>query len=557
MLRSCCVQLGRMGQDDKLNDALGTDIDFDRSTKPRGLKGTCCKGYCTVCCGLAFGFISLILLVVVLPVSFLSIGPALLSQTLRDAQVEVITMHVTKFEPDGKTLFVAMEGKVGAGLPVSAHVAATTVSMAFGGFSFMDVPFPEMTIAEGVGAHVTVNALAIVTDQDAFTSFTSTLLNHKQVGVELRGSITISVLGIGFHNVKMATPITLNGLDSFKENPPKVVSYDVVSTEENALTMSAKVQMHNPSVVGFDQLGSMVLQVLYGDVFLGEATAFNTSLLPLTDNLLECSIALQRNELNAASMSAILSGAMNGVPIYLRLKGTQASTTVSLMKDSIATLDTQSVMEPLPQMPLLKSGYNVIPTDAANMPHNTELCHTLVSPYLPTLNGLFIGANVVVVNPLSAELILHTMDVKGTWEVNYDICPTAFEDAQACNATGIDSVIPFPMVLFQTPSVPVTYDFHVPPNIDGTVLNLNMCFPQSLLSGFLCGLNTVFLKCLNDGYHRDPLGTVPFEIFTTLAGTATASLGNFGPWPGAPLQILRKGLPLLMRSPCGNTTTLC
>ena len=194
----------------------------------------------------------------------------------------------------------------------------------------------------------------------------------------------------------------------------------------------------------------------------------------------------------------------------------------------------------------------MIPTDSNNMPHDTNLCDTMVSPYTPTLNGLYIGANVVVVNPLSTPLTLHTMNISGFWENDFSICPTARNDAQICNVT-LDAPIPWPLKLFETPTAEsVIYDFHVrcrrclrpffrhplvcthpqltlpnptsatpypnltltlhspalpctfpsrphpqvPPNTDGAVFPANMCFPQSLLSGFLCGLNSVFLNCL-------------------------------------------------------------
>jgi len=121
--------------------------------------------------------------------------------------------------------------------------------------------------------------------------------------------------------------------------------------------------------------------------------------------------------------------------------------------------------------------------------------------------------------------------------------------------------IGWPAKLFESPPSLINYDFTVPPKVNGHVVSADLCYAQPIVTGALCGLTT-FLQCLNEGYHRDQTGNagmVPFELFGTIIGHATATVGKFAIGASDPLKIRRERLPMLMRSPCGgaNTTGVC
>jgi hypothetical protein len=68
------------------------------------------------------------------------------------------------------------------------------------------------------------------------------LLTTASVNVELHGHLDLTILGcLSFSAVPMATPITLKGVNGFAAAPPQVLSYDVVSTTADSLSLTATV----------------------------------------------------------------------------------------------------------------------------------------------------------------------------------------------------------------------------------------------------------------------------------------------------------------------------
>jgi len=532
-----------------------------KGIEPRtGLRRPCCHGWCTLCAGLTCILVAIILLAA-MPITLFTATPPILSTVLQNAKVEVHEMVVTAFSVDNdpSLLNVRMAATVGAGLPVATHVAAATVSMNYNGKAFMDVPFPSMSIAAGAGALVNVSsATAVVTDTATFTDFSTALLTTASVNVELHGHLDLTILGcLSFSAVPMATPITLKGVNGFAAAPPQVLSYDVVSTTADSLSLTATVSMTNPSPVGFVSLGAMSLDVYFPSsgsrVPLGQALAADAKMLPLAENLLACTMTITRTAQNAHAISAVLSDAMNAKSTTLTMQGTQNSTSIVLMQGAIAALSASTVMRPLPQMPMLRIGYNVIPTNALAMPHNTSICPT--SAGIAQIDGLYVDANVALVNPLSVPLTVHTMDMAGYWETDLAECPMVNDYIASCTSSFPATNVTLPLKLFESPPALVDYGFEVPAGSLGTVLDAQLCYPQMMVANFACALTGVLLACFEHGYHIDMTGRVPIEIFATVIGSATATVGNFSTSTTAPLTIDRGHMPLLMRTPCDTTLT--
>jgi hypothetical protein len=298
------------------------------------------------------------------------------------------------------------------------------------------------------------------------------------------------------------------------------------------------VAVTNPSPVGFVSLGAMSLDVYFPSsgsrVPLGQALAADAKMLPLAENLLACTMTITRTAQNAHAISAVLSDAMNAKSTTLTMQGTQNSTSIVLMQGAIAALSASTVMRPLPQMPMLRIGYNVIPSalrahprtlpastlaripthtqgrnppshlmrnqdrlpgapipsqasdlcismlplaaNALAMPHNTSICPT--SAGIAQIDGLYVDANVALVNPLSVPLTVHTMDMAGYWETDLAECPMVNDYIASCTSSFPATNVTLPLKLFESPPALVDYGFEVPAGSLGTVLDAQLCYPQ-------------------------------------------------------------------------------
>jgi len=330
-----------------------------------------------------------------------------------------------------------------------------------------------------------------------------------------------------------------------------VLQYDIIGSEADAFYLNALVSIHNPSPVGFANLGQLSLDVYENETrsLIGTAIAANVGLPGGASVTLACNMTISRRS-NDFAISRILSRAMNGEVANLYLRGTNVTTSIPLMRGALVSMRGPLELLPLPAMPMMRSSFNEIPVAVPQFPANSSLCSTTAPAPFTTLNGLYVAAHVVLTNPFSTALTLHTMDMAGYWDVDEAVCPTAYEEVNGtCNAGPQGAGIDWPMKLFETPPSPIDYDFTVKPKVESAVITTNLCYPQALLNKVFCGLNGVFLSCLTSGYKLDTSGVVPLEVFATIKGSATASIGKFTTSANYPLTITRPHLPLLMRAP--------
>jgi len=361
----------------------------------------------------------------------------------------------------------------------------------------------------------------------------------------------------------MDTPVVLAGVDAFKASPPIVVGYDVVLGEEHVLHMTSNVTMTNPSPVGFANLGTLVLDVLYDGVIVGSATSHNTSLLPRTTSILMCHIALTRTKDNAAAISSALSKVINQEPLSLSLHGTKSSTTIAVLKDALQYMQATAQLNPLDSVPvLMRSAYGVIPHayDDLVKVSKPKKCNT--TGLLPELSSLVSTAYITVVNPFSVDLTLNEVSLGATWMGNPE-CFTSATNATTGVTTKtflgpeeflISSQLTWNADVHNSSSQAEDFDFKVPAKSDGLVFADELCLAQAQVKQGMTNFNVCFSTLYNNGTGWDSTGATPFPVDLVVHGSATAAIGDFKLDKQAPL-VMKHKLPTSLRLPCTVNAT--
>ncbi|EPQ57376.1 hypothetical protein GLOTRDRAFT_120580 [Gloeophyllum trabeum ATCC 11539] len=235
--------------------------------------------------------------------------------------VNVSVLNIDKAaiqEPQNTSFTLALEGVVTHTGIFNAKIDFTKpidVTWLDGG---NEVPLGSMTMsglsAKSKRAYINQTTTFNISDEDAFGKFAGAMITRENFTWRLE-SHDLKVQALKFpvsHGIKFKKEITLAGMNNFSDN---VILKDLELPSDNpkgGINFATDTVLSNPSPFELT-LGTIVFDLYYQDVYLGEGTGYNVEMTPGDNNIRLTGTLIPHNETNELNVvSQLFTNYLNG-----------------------------------------------------------------------------------------------------------------------------------------------------------------------------------------------------------------------------------------------------
>lgn len=239
-------------------------------------RGGCC--FPSMRCGLVAAVVTLVV------IGAIVLGAWFGAPRIGDDEVAATTLEflqVNISDPDADSFQLDSRIEITGLKPVSARMHSFQATLLYQGQPMAVTQMPPMEVKANAVNVKDTTARAKVTDKTVFNEFNKAVLKDEEVQMGVMGklSITTRAKGLsdivikGLHLNKVAT---LKGSAGLRD--AKVTSISMADSTPTHLSVALGVEIHNPSTVSIDGLGTMCLDVYYKGAKMGRVASYNTSL---------------------------------------------------------------------------------------------------------------------------------------------------------------------------------------------------------------------------------------------------------------------------------------
>ncbi|KAG0239190.1 hypothetical protein BGW41_007881 [Actinomortierella wolfii] len=266
------------------------------------------------------GGVTLLGVAIFVPLLLLVILPKIAQSIINHSTMSLYQLNMTDATEAG--MRVSMSGGIGNAGAFSATIEFPEPIVV----SWKDKTLGSMTMssvkAAGGKATIADSTYFSISDVDAFSEFSKEMLNIKEFTWVLNSKVTIKALGQTIKNLNLNKELTMLGMNGFDQI--RIDSFDLPGDAPggDGALVRLVTSMHNPSPVGMT-LGTVVLDMFYDGVYLGQVSANNSVLVGNSASplILEGTLFRKTNQTELDKISTLMSNYLGGKVSITSAKG--------------------------------------------------------------------------------------------------------------------------------------------------------------------------------------------------------------------------------------------
>ncbi|KAI8872894.1 hypothetical protein GQ42DRAFT_118751 [Ramicandelaber brevisporus] len=300
--------------------------------------------------------LTLVFLAVFIPLFIFVIFPALAQTLMNKATMTFREADILNPTETSALMKYAVELS-GAG-PFAAHIEfVDEVELSWDGSVLGTVRMPNADVPAG-GGIIRNSATLNIKDGSKFAEFAPRMLQDKQFAWTLKTRINAKVLGLTAKNLKLDKVVNMLGMDGLKNARVLKFAAPADAPDGNGAQVELSVAAGNPSPIAA-QLGTVVLDLFYKDVRVGQVTA-RDAVLGRGDSTLELkgTIFKQTDETGLRALSELFSNYAANRPSLTSARGVSVlpdgKTAVSWLSKGLMATTLQVALKPPAPMNLIR-----------------------------------------------------------------------------------------------------------------------------------------------------------------------------------------------------------
>ncbi|RUP06159.1 hypothetical protein BC936DRAFT_140453 [Jimgerdemannia flammicorona] len=231
----------------------------------------------------------IVIVVILVPVLLLVAFPKIAQSNIDSSSIYFNDVNITFSSPnintvtkrDGvdwnNTFTISMSGGIGNAGAIGATIDfPTPITVSWNGFLLGSLTLPSVTISGGNGQLLSSTTFTI-NDTNVFGNFSKYLLSETSFTWVLDGRVTVHALGRTIEDLSLHKEVTMQGMGGFPD--VRILEFNLPGDDpQGGINMTIATELQNPSPISV-QLGTIVLNIGYGNTFIGPVTAKNVILV--------------------------------------------------------------------------------------------------------------------------------------------------------------------------------------------------------------------------------------------------------------------------------------
>lgn len=297
--------------------------EYDEVTKPQRTPFYKRRKYWVFC-----AIITVIAVAIIVPLGLFVILPKVAQHIVNGSNMGFSSIMITS--PTNTNMKMTMDGELTNTGPFPATIKfPDPIEVYYNDALLGSMRLPD-TKASGGSGKLNAEATFDISDATAFGSFSGDMMNNPSFVWKLKSSVTIVALGRTVSGLKLDKDLEVNGMNGFPN--VKILKFDLPSDAApgQGINLVIDTAMNNPSPIGV-QLGTIVLDISYNNVPLGQVKANGASIMGNSDSVLNLTgiMVPQTTPENLAVVSSLFSSYIAGQSSETIAKG------VSVLPDGV------------------------------------------------------------------------------------------------------------------------------------------------------------------------------------------------------------------------------
>lgn len=269
--------------------------------------------------------------------TFLVFIPDFAQSSINDSTLDITYLEMT--DPTNTTSRLISTMVIHADSPFTVTVPVSTLKLIYQGVEIGTTKSPEFKIDKSE-VTVNMNDTLYISNQEAFNSFSTDLVNLDYVTVKMSGDIDMKI-DLGFshytvHNLDFDKNVQLVGCSGL--NNITITSFDILTTESGDLNITIDAIMWNPSNVEIKPLGILNFDLWYKGDYLGVSSSDYVNFV-MGYNYLFLS-GLLYSGVQPSTLDEIFSLYLDGVDVHLIATGSSGNAcSIPLYEPSVQSLN--------------------------------------------------------------------------------------------------------------------------------------------------------------------------------------------------------------------------
>ncbi|KAF9900680.1 hypothetical protein BX616_002526 [Lobosporangium transversale] len=414
--------------------------EYDEVTKPQTRPFYKRRKYWIFC-----AIMTVIIVAVAVPIALFVILPKIAQVIINGSSMSFKSIQISN--PTNTSLNMAMDGSLQNTGPFSATIKfPEPIQVYYNDILLGSMSLPDTKASGGSGALDVTDAPFNINDEAAFGAFSADMMNKEKFTWVLKSKVTIVALGRTVPDLDLNKELVLDGMNGFPG--VQILKFDLPSDAApgQGINLVIDTAMNNPSPIGVS-LGTMVLDISYNNVALGQVKATGASIMGGQQSVLNLTGTMfpQTTPEGLATVSELFSAYIAGKSSETTARG------VSVLPDGVnevswlsiglksmvlkVPLQTPTPLNIIKSITLGPMGMNWTNTDSyAPLANSPGVIAAFEMPFGFSLNVTQVQNNMTVVYNNKSMAILNaaewgpavtTKDASGT-AINFALPPTPF-----------------------------------------------------------------------------------------------------------------------------------
>ncbi|KAF9098545.1 hypothetical protein BGX27_000783 [Mortierella sp. AM989] len=413
--------------------------EYDEVTKPQTQPFYKRRKYWYFC-----AIMTVIVVAVAVPLGLFVILPKIAQVILNNSTMAFNSIQITN--PTNTSLDMSMDGTLGNTGPFSATIKfPEPIEVYYNDVLLGSMRLPDTKASGGKGALV-AQASFNINDEAAFGKFSADMMGQDEFTWVLKSKVTIVALGRTVDNLNLDKALKLAGMGGFPD--VKILKFDLPSDAApgQGINLVIDTAMNNRSPIGVN-LGTIVLDISFNNVALGQVKATGASLLGNSESVLNLTGIMipQTTPEGLATVSSLFSAFIGGLTSDTTAKGVSVLpdgvNEVSWLSYGLKSMTLRVPLKSPTQLNIIKSielgamGMNWTNADSyAPLANSPGVIAAFEMPFGFSLNVTQVQNNMTVIynnknmatlNTVEWGPAVTTKDANGT-AINFALPPTPF-----------------------------------------------------------------------------------------------------------------------------------
>jgi len=419
-----------------------------------------------------------------------SLGRSYAKTAINDSDI-VFSMDI--YDPTNTGFSVHIVGSIDNRNILDATLFPTTISLGCRGKVYGTMAFPEIHLTGGALTPLDLNLTVVVTDVDAFNTFTVDLMQNETVTMTMYSHVNVQAAGMRYNSIEFNKEMTVLGMGGFTDPPCQVLNQIIFEGDPTTLYIALNVSMDNRSPVSIASMGQLNLSMTVDGVPVGFAISDGPFHMAPGLSVSNWITTIIRGPDNHDQINALVGSYARGGLQNVTLHGHANSTNITSLQYAVSQMVINTTLQGLTHkedklIQVVYTSMHILntPTDPVQCAYNDTT---------PATGQSYQDVYMYIHNPFAAPILMNNVDFNVWWTDTEPYTFLAHARARNLNQT-------------------------VPPG--GTVVQTQrLCLTEDVL-GFGLKLMTYM-----SAHNIDSTGVVPWDMGSLVNGTIQGGMEAF------------------------------